>query len=68
MSTKINRNDLRPGDLIFFEGTYVCPDRITHVGIYIGNGKMIHAGKPVNETSFETAYWQKYNPSYGRLY
>ena len=46
---EISESELQPGDLIFFEGTYDTGDErnITHVGIYVGNGNMLHAGKPV---------------------
>ena len=54
------------GDLIFFQGTYNTPGA-SHVGIYLGNGQMIHCGKPVQVTSINTSYWQQHFMSFGRL-
>lgn len=45
-SIKVSEQDAQPGDLVFFERTYACPERITHIGIYIGNGQMMHFGNP----------------------
>ena len=54
------------GDLIFFQGTYNTPGA-SHVGIYLGNGQMIHCGKPVQVTSINTSYWQQHFMCFGRL-
>lgn len=54
------------GDLIFFQGTYDTPGA-SHVGIYLGNGEMIHCGKPVQITSINSSYWQQHFLSFGRL-
>lgn len=54
------------GDLIFFQGTYNTSGA-SHVGIYLGNGQMIHCGKPVQITSINTSYWQRHFMSFGRL-
>lgn len=56
----------RPGDLIFFEGTYDTSGA-SHVGIYVGNNMMIHCGDPIQYASFNTNYWQQHFLSFGRL-
>ena len=56
----------RPGDLIFFKGTYNTSGA-SHVGIYIGNGMMIHCGKPVQYASINRDYWKRHFLSFGRL-
>ena len=65
---EIEPEDVRPGDLVFFEGT-MGPEvkGITHVGIYVGNGMMIHAGDPVGFTDLTEERWQKHFYCYGRL-
>ena len=65
--TEIAREEARPGDLIFFQGTYETPNTVTHVAIYVGNGYMLHAGKPIGYSSFETPYWQQHFYAFGRL-
>lgn len=65
--TPITSNDVRPGDLVFFSGTYSTPNKVSHVGIYVGNGMMLHAGDPIGYTSINTSYWQSYFYSFGRL-
>lgn len=65
--TEISREEARPGDLIFFQGTYETPNTVTHVAIYVGNGYMLHAGKPIGYSSFETPYWQQHFYAFGRL-
>jgi len=57
---RVSRNDLRPGDLVFFERTYPSHERITHVGIYVGNGRMINApttGDVIREMDVFGGYW-----------
>ncbi|WP_435924234.1 NlpC/P60 family protein [Paenibacillus sp. DYY-L-2] len=66
-TVKISESEAQPGDLVFFHHTYDSPNPITHVGIYVGNGQMLHAGDPIQYTSFHTPYWQKFNPVFGRL-
>ena len=67
MSTPVSRENARPGDLIFFTGTYSAGTPVTHIGIYIGNGQMIHAGDPVQYASIDTSYWQQHFYAFGRL-
>ena len=59
--------DARPGDLIFFTQTYDCAGPVSHVGIYVGNGMMIHAGDPIKYASINTSYWQEHFYAFGRL-
>ena len=59
----------KPGDLIFFHHTYDAPDPsdATHVGIYVGDGMMIHCGNPISYASTETNYWQSHFLCFGRI-
>jgi murein DD-endopeptidase MepM/ murein hydrolase activator NlpD len=66
MTTPVSASNARPGDLIFFTGTYSAGTPVTHIGIYIGNGKMIHAGDPVQYTDINTSYWQQHFYAFGR--
>ena len=67
MCTPIPPSEAKPGDLIFFTGTYSTPNPVTHVAFYVGGDTMLHAGKPVQYSSFRTPYWQKHFYSFGRL-
>lgn len=67
MCTIISPEEAQPGDLIFFENTYNCDGPASHVGIYVGDGMMIHCGKPIQYTSIETAYWQEHFLCFGRI-
>lgn len=62
----IPRNEAKPGDLIFFQGTYDTAGA-SHVGIYVGNGMMIHCGNPISYASIETSYWQQHFYCFGRI-
>lgn len=64
--TIIPESEAKPGDLIFFKGTYNTPGA-SHVGIYVGNGMMLHCGNPIQYTSVETRYWRNHFFGYGRL-
>ena len=62
----IRASEAQPGDLIFFQGTYDTAGA-SHVGIYVGNGMMIHCGNPISYASIETNYWQSHFYCYGRI-
>lgn len=62
----IPRSEAKPGDLIFFQGTYDTAGA-SHVGIYVGNGMMIHCGNPISYASIETSYWQQHFYCFGRI-
>ena len=66
-TTPIAPSEAKPGDIIFFTGTYDSGSAVSHVGIYAGNGMMIHCGNPISYTSVNTPYWQSHFYSYGRL-
>ena len=59
--------DAKPGDLIFFTGTYASPGPVSHVGIYVGGGYMIHCGNPISYASITSNYWTKHFYSFVRL-
>ena len=65
--TPVSPDNAQPGDLIFFQGTYSTRKTVTHVGIYVGNGQMLHCGKPVQYASFNTPYWKEHFYAFGRL-
>ncbi len=67
ISTPISSSEAKAGDVIFFTGTYNAGVPVTHVGIYAGNGMMVHAGDPVQYTSIESNYWRNHFYSFGRL-
>ena len=64
--TPVSAANVRPGDLVFFVGTYDTPG-VSHVGIYVGDGWMIHAGNPIGYVNLNTSYWQSHFYTYGRL-
>ena len=64
--TYVSPDQAKPGDLIFFQGTYDTTGA-SHVGIYVGNGMMIHCGNPIQYTSIESNYWQQHFLCFGRL-
>ncbi|NBH80494.1 NlpC/P60 family protein, partial [Clostridiaceae bacterium] len=65
--TVINKSDAKPGDLIFFTSTYNSPGPISHIGIYAGNGMMVHSGDPIQFTSTESSYWKKHFYAMARI-
>lgn len=68
VSERIEKEDIRPGDLVFFEGTYSAAWPVTHVAIYVGNQYMLHAGKPIGYSRMDTPYWQEHFYGFGRIY
>ncbi|MDO4307912.1 MAG: NlpC/P60 family protein [Eubacteriales bacterium] len=64
--TPVSSSQAKPGDLIFFKGTYDTLG-VSHVGIYVGGGMMIHCGSPISYASINTSYWQAHYYSFGRL-
>lgn len=65
-SQPIREAEAKPGDLVFFEGTYDTPGK-SHVGIYLGNGMMVSAGDPIKYANIHSSYWQKHLAGFGRL-
>lgn len=64
--TYVSASEAKPGDLIFFQKTYNTTGA-SHVGIYVGNGMMIHCGNPIQYTSINSNYWQQHFLAFGRL-
>ena len=64
--TLVSSANVKPGDLVFFEGTYDTYG-VSHVGIYVGNNMMIHCGDPISYTNLNSSYWQTHFYAYGRL-
>lgn len=65
--TRIPMSEARPGDIIFFTGTYNSPGPVSHVGIYVGNNMMIHCGSPIQYARIDSSYWSKHFYAMGRL-
>jgi hypothetical protein len=63
----VSPSEAKPGDLIFFQKTYNTSGA-SHVGIYVGNGMMIHCGSPIKYSSIETSYWQEHFLAFGRIH
>lgn len=63
---RVSKNNAKPGDLIFFQGTY-STSGASHVGIYVGDGMMLHCGNPIQYTSIDSSYWQSHFYTFGRL-
>ena len=64
--TPVSSDNAKPGDLVFFTGTYDTPG-VSHVGIYVGNNMMIHCGDPISYANLNSSYWQSHFYRYGRL-
>ena len=64
--TPVTSANVRPGDLVFFVGTYDTPG-VSHVGIYVGDGMMLHCGNPIGYANLNASYWQSHFYAYGRL-
>ena len=65
-SVRISDSERQAGDLVFFTGTYDTPG-VSHVGIYVGDGWMLHCGDPIGYANLNTSYWQSHFYAYGRL-
>lgn len=63
----VSPSEAKAGDIIFFKNTYDSGSPISHVGIYAGNGMMIHAGDPIRFVSIETPYWREHFYGFGRV-
>ena len=66
-NTSARTSSPKPGDLVFFTGTYDTPG-ISHVGIYVGDGWMLHCGDPISYANLNTSYWQSHFYAYGKLF
>lgn len=66
LCTRVSAANLRPGDLVFFQGTYDTTGA-SHVGIYVGNNMMLHCGDPIQYASLASSYWQSHFLAYGRV-
>ena len=64
--TPVSSANVKPGDLVFFTGTYDTPG-VSHVGIYVGDNMMIHCGDPISYANLNSSYWQSHFYRYGRL-
>ena len=64
--TPVSSANVKPGDLVFFTGTYDTPG-VSHVGIYVGNNMMIHCGDPISYANLNSSYWQSHFYRYGHL-
>ena len=65
-SHHISETEAKPGDLVFFKGTYDTPG-MSHTGIYLGNGMMVSAGDPIKYANIHSSYWEKHLAGFGRL-
>ena len=65
-SQHISEAEAKPGDLVFFKGTYNTPG-MSHVGLYLGNGMMVSAGDPIKYANIHSSYWEKHLAGFGRL-
>ena len=65
--TRVSSSEAKPGDLVFFQGTYNAGETVTHIGIYVGNNRMLHCGSPIQYTSIDTNYWRSHFYAFGRL-
>ena len=66
LCTPVTAEQAKPGDLVFFVGTYDTPG-VSHVGLYVGNSVMLHCGDPISYTNLNSSYWQQHFYCYGRL-
>ena len=66
LCTRVSAANVRPGDLVFFQGTYDTTGA-SHVGIYVGNNMMLHCGDPIQYANLNLSYWQSHFLAYGRV-
>lgn len=65
--SKVSRAEAKPGDLVFFTGTYASAGAVSHVGIYVGDSKMLHCGSPIGYADLNSPYWSSHLYAFGRL-
>ena len=65
-SAKVSEHEAKPGDLVFFQGTYGTPGA-SHVGLYVGDGMMISAGDPIKYSNIHSSYWDNHLLGFGRI-
>lgn len=63
----VPKAEAKPGDLIFFTRTYASPGPVSHIGIYVGNGQMLHCGSPIGYADINSNYWREHFYAIGRL-
>ena len=63
----VSRGEAQPGDLVFFAGTYISSEPVTHVGLYLGGNKMLHCGDPIGYADLDASYWRSHFYAFGRL-
>ena len=65
--TPVSKDEVQPGDLVFFTGTYQSSNPVTHIGIYVGDNQMLHCGDPIGYANLGNSYWVKHFYGFGRL-
>lgn len=65
--TPVSKDEVKPGDLVFFTGTYQISNPVTHIGIYVGDNQMLHCGDPIGYANLGNSYWVKHFYGFGRL-
>ena len=68
MCRRVSAEEAKPGDIVFFEGTIPGEDGITHCGLYVGNGMMIHCGSPTGYADITKGYYKQHFYAFGRIY
>lgn len=63
----VSKDEVKPGDLVFFTGTYQSSNPVTHIGIYVGDNQMLHCGDPIGYANLGNSYWVKHFYGFGRL-
>ncbi len=65
--TPVSKDEVKPGDLVFFTGTYQSSNPVTHIGIYVGDNQILHCGDPIGYANLGNSYWLKHFYGFGRL-